>query len=111
MAGCSGFDRVYVVLIPETCEKNLDSIPNAFSPNGDAINDTYYIKDLCNFDGFNIKIFNRWGKIIFESTNPIFVWDGTTSSGTEASEGVYYYVLKAKTRDLHGYINLIRGRK
>lgn len=109
--GCSGSDRVYVVLIPETCEKNLDSIPNAFSPNGDAINDTYYIKDLCNFDGFNIKIFNRWGKIIFESTNPIFVWDGNTSSGTEASEGVYYYVLKAKTRDLHGYINLIRGRK
>jgi gliding motility-associated-like protein len=109
--GCSGTDKVFVVLILEECELSWDSIPNVFTPNGDFLNDNFYIKDLCHFDGFFIKIFNRWGKIIYESTNPEFKWDGVATDGSKAAEGTYYYVLKAKTREWHGYINLIRDEQ
>jgi len=106
--GCAGVDSVLVFGAP--CEFDWDSIPNVFTPNGDFKNDTYFIKDLCNYDGFYIRIYNRWGKIIYESTDPRFEWDGTTTSGSEASDGVYYYVMKTKKRDdLHGWIELIRS--
>ena len=108
--GCSGVDVVKVIYIP--CDElTSDTIPNVFTPNGDSQNDTYYIKNLCKYDNFRIRIFNRWGKLIYESTDPGFHWDGNTTGGTEASEGVYYYVLNAKTKQLHGYIDLIRNNK
>ncbi len=109
--GCAGVDKVLIRLIPNICEVRWDSIPNVFTPNGDSKNDFFHIKDLCEFDGFFIKIFNRWGRIVYESTDPDFRWPGTTTGGTEVSEGVYYYVLHAKTRDWHGYIDLIRDEK
>jgi gliding motility-associated-like protein len=109
--GCSGIDKVLIILIPESCEQNWDSIPNVFTPNGDGKNDAFYIKNLCNYDAFFIKIFNRWGRVIYESTDPDFRWDGTTKNGDEASDGVYYYVMHAKTKDWHGYIDLIRQKR
>ncbi len=104
--GCSGFDSVLVIYKP--CEALL-KIPNVFTPDGNFLNDTYHIDELCNFDQFKFRIYNRWGKIIYESDDPDFHWDGTTESGSEASEGVYYYVLTLKTGELHGYIDLIRN--
>ncbi len=105
ITGCSGRDSVLVLYKP--CEGVL-KIPNVFTPNADSKNDTYHIDELCNFDGFRFVIYNRWGKIIFESTEADFQWDGKTTGGTEASEGVYYYVLNAKTQAYNGYIQLIR---
>ena len=110
-ASCAGIDKVLIRLIPDICEVRWDSIPNVFTPNGDSKNDFFHIKNLCKFDGFFFRIFNRWGRIIYESTDPDFQWPGTTTSGTEASEGVYYYVMHAKTRDWHGYIDLISNEK
>lgn len=106
--GCSGLDSILVIYI--TCEGQLnkDSIPNVFTPNNDGKNDLYYIKDLCNYDGFRFVIYNRWGKIIYETSDTKFRWDGTTNSGEEASEGTYYYLMHAKSKDFHGYIQLIR---
>ena len=103
--GCSGIDSVLVIYIP--CEGPL-VIPNVFTPNDDSKNDTYHIDDLCDLEDFKFVIYNRWGKIIFESTDIDFHWDGKTTGGTEASEGVYYYVLHTKSQDLNGYIQLIR---
>ena len=108
--GCSGLDKVKVIYL--SCDEiTADTIPNVFTPNGDFLNDTYFIKDLCDYDAFQIKIFNRWGKLIYESTDPGFHWDGNTTNGTEANEGVYYYLMNTKTKKLHGYINLIRNEK
>jgi gliding motility-associated-like protein len=110
-AGCAGIDRVLIRLLPENCELRWDSIPNVFTPNGDFKNDFFHIKNLCIYDGFFIKIFNRWGRLLYESTDPEFQWDGKTNSGSEVSDGVYYYIMKAKTRDWHGYIEVIRNEK
>ncbi|REK35870.1 MAG: PKD domain-containing protein [Bacteroidetes bacterium] len=104
-SGCSGIDSVFVVFIP--CE-TLELIPNVFTPNGDNKNDFYEFDELCNFEDFRIIIYNRWGKIMFESTDPKFKWDGKDKNGNLASEGVYYYVMHAKTKDVKGYIQLIR---
>ena len=107
--GCSGIDSVLVRY--KLCETLL-KIPNVFTPDdGNQFNNVYEIKDLCLFEDFRFRIYNRWGRIIFESTDPKFQWDGTTTGGSKASEGVYYYVLNAKTQEIHGWIDLIRNRR
>lgn len=103
--GCSSSDSVLVIY--RTCEALL-KIPNVFTPNDDHRNDTYHIDSLCTFEGFYFKIYNRWGKIVFESNDPDFAWDGLDKDGTECSEGTYYYVMLTRRNELHGFIQLIR---
>ena len=59
------------------CEGQDFSVPNAFSPNGDMVNDSFCLKgwNLC-VSSFLVLIFNRWGEKVYESTNPNFCWDG-----------------------------------
>ncbi len=64
-------------------------LPNAFTPNGDGINDTFTVGDGV-FINFHMQIFDRWGNLIFNSTNPSIGWDGTYN-GTPASIGGYAY--------------------
>jgi gliding motility-associated-like protein len=87
----------YVLDLPE-CATLF--IPNIFSPNSDNFNETFHL----NFSGdgsttavasYSIKIFNRWGTLVFESTDPDNNWNGTIN-GNEASTGVYYFVVDAK---------------
>ena len=71
---------------------------NAFSPNGDNINDNFYfesygIKDL------NAIIYNRWGDKIYEILSPDDSWDGVSLNGLDVPEGVYFYVLNATGQD------------
>lgn len=70
------------------------SIPSAFSPNGDGINDSFSVGHY-NLSSFNIQIFNRWGQLVFESLDPAFEWNGTNLNGITVPEGVYVYVMKA----------------
>lgn len=69
--------------------------PNAFTPNGDGTNDTYSVTTRLITD-FNVKIFDRWGKLIMESDNMSFEWDGNDHEGQPVSEGVYPYVITAR---------------
>ena len=71
---------------------------NAFSPNGDNINDNFYfesygIKDL------NAIIYNRWGDKIYEILSPEDSWNGVSLNGLDVPEGVYFYVLNATGQD------------
>lgn len=50
-------------------------IPNAFSPNGDGVNDRFHI--FGDLEGIELKIFNRWGEKVFESNQQYYDWDGT----------------------------------
>jgi len=69
-------------------------IPSAFSPNGDGYNDEFYVQ-VYKIQQFNIRIFNRQGKLMFESNDPDFRWNGSYPNGQTAQEGVYVYQMKA----------------
>jgi len=68
-------------------------IPNAFTPNGDGLNDTFGVSGEAIKD-FNLKIFNRWGEVIFESNNVKDRWDGTYME-EKVPEGSYVYMVTA----------------
>ena len=64
-------------------------LPNAFTPNGDDLNDFFEAKGQF-FQNFSMKIFNRWGELIFVSDNPDVGWDGTFN-GKPMPEATYVY--------------------
>lgn len=72
--------------------------PNAFSPNGDGLNDIYRIPSL-NVTEFSVFIFDRWGNQVFFSDNPKFTWDGTRG-GQPLPDGVY--VIRVEGQGMHG---------
>lgn len=89
-------------------------MPNAFSPNGDGINDIYRAKNsyqsIVEFDAY---IFNRWGQKIYEWHDPAGGWDGKFN-GKDVKQGVYFVLVKAKGADGRKYnikkdVNLLRG--
>ena len=74
-------------------------IPEAFSPNGDGINDYFHIGNLEAYPKSELWIYNRWGIEVYHAENYLNNWDGTSQSslnmgGDELPEGTYYYVLK-----------------
>lgn len=99
--GCSGYsDTSHVisqmVLVPQSSEMYPNQ-PNVFTPNGDGDNDVYKLfgsPDPC-YDEMDIKIYNRWGQLVFESEDPYFEWDGTKhNKGKECPTGVYFVIMQ-----------------
>ncbi len=73
-------------------------IPNAFSPNGDGINDTWIIENLDVYDAVYIQLFNRWGQEMCKSRDLDFEWDGVYN-GKLLPTGTYLYVVNIFERD------------
>jgi gliding motility-associated-like protein len=88
-------------------------IPNAFTPNGDGRNDTFFAKGE-NISDFEMRIFDRWGNLIFYSDNMNKHWDGRVKSdGFIAQQDVYVYDVSAKDikqKKLHyiGTVTLVK---
>ncbi|WKZ65678.1 MAG: gliding motility-associated C-terminal domain-containing protein [Flavobacteriales bacterium] len=72
-------------------------LPNAFSPNGDGVNDVFYVRGG-PFETIDLKIYNGWGELIFQTTDPTFGWDGTHDGRPEIN-GVYVYTVQATLVD------------
>ena len=87
--------------------------PNAFSPNGDGMNDIYRAKtDYKSIVEFKAVIYNRWGQKLYEWNNPAGGWDGTYK-GNPVKQGVYYVQVTAKGADGRRFnikkdVNLLR---
>jgi gliding motility-associated-like protein len=86
--GCQDESRVTVKVGP------VLGIPDAFSPNGDGINDTWEIDRIGKFPGNTVRVYNRWGNQIFSTTDygRANEWNGT-SQGRAMPVGTYYYVI------------------
>jgi len=69
-------------------------LPNAFTPNGDGLNDTFGIQAK-GLRSMQLRIFDRWGKLVFEADDPNQRWDGTVG-GKLGQIGVYAYSLSIK---------------
>jgi len=97
-----------------TISESALTFPNAFSPNGDGINDTYKPKTCQSIVEFKAVILNRWGQKLYEWTDPTADgWDGTYH-GKDVKQGVYFVLVEAKGADGRKYnikrdVNLLRG--
>jgi gliding motility-associated-like protein len=86
-------------------------VPEAFTPNGNNINDLLVIAGLERYDSNTLSIFNRYGDIVFESENYDNTWDGTSKDGLPLPDGTYYYVLELKdATPQYGFIYINRVR-
>lgn len=93
--GCKNTDTTIVRVIPNS---GL-FIPNVFSPNGDGVNDKFVITGV-DFQKFTLKIYNRWGTLLYTSNDSSEGWDGTTASSDKpVSAGTYYFILSAEAKD------------
>jgi gliding motility-associated-like protein len=112
-----GFDTLYKNIEIIDCldpKYNLCKmyLPNAITPNNDPINQYFEPWSMCPPTVYQLKIFNRWGEILFESNNPNIKWDGMYK-GEPVESSMYYYIFtykfeKYKEITEHGYIQLIR---
>ncbi len=90
-------------------------LPNVFSPNNDGQNDYFRPFPYKYVESVDIQIYNRWGNLIFSSTDPEIMWDGKIQkTGVPCTDGVYYYICKVNTlrlagivtENLHGFVQL-----
>ncbi|RQO30722.1 hypothetical protein DBR32_08305 [Taibaiella sp. KBW10] len=81
-------------------------IPNAFTPNGDGVNDVFKLINVSGEQLLELKIFNRWGTIVYSSTDAGEGWDGRYKNA-EQPVGVYGYGIRIKYND--GVIETYRG--
>jgi len=104
-------DTAYYTLFVERCNKFF--IPSAFTPNGDGLNDKFGINGVfSNVENFNFYIYDRWGNLVFSTTDPNKWWDGT-KEGNAMIAGVYTFKVTIKEifeeeYYLTGSIHLIR---
>lgn len=87
-------------------------VPDAFTPNGDLVNDHIRSYPVCNFNFISFSIYNRWGQRVFYSHDVEEGWDGRFNRLPE-QVGVYYYYIKGKKNNgenamIRGDITLIR---
>lgn len=94
-------------------------LPNVFSPNGDGINDFFMPLPYKFIESVDMKIFNRWGGVIFETKDKDIMWNGHSNDGGDiASDGVYYYTVIVNTIrlsgiepiEMSGYFHLLGGK-
>ncbi len=73
-------------------------VPNAFTPNGDGLNDVFYpiITEGLDVLDYQLRIFNRWGELIFVSSEYQLGWDGTYK-GAICQDGIYTWNIEIKS--------------
>ncbi len=117
-----GTKQIVLTVTDTTCSKVFTEIltvevdqvrnevftPNAFTPNGDGMNDQFQIfGDPCE-SGARLQIFNRWGALVYETNRPYDdFWDGNYN-GSPAPGGVYTYILLEQDQKITGFVSLIR---
>ena len=78
------------------------NIPNIFTPNGDGVNDIFFIRNLPTDAALIIT--NRWGKEVFRSGSYQNDW-----GGGDTADGVYYYKLTMPEESVTGWVEIVRG--
>jgi len=103
----------YSVLVTNRCSMESDSItvtkdqcncpvfvPNAFTPDGDDVNDTFGPSFDCVTSAYHLMVFDRWGQMVWSSDDPNATWDGRVG-GKAPVTGVYEWTLHVETRTVY----------
>ena len=104
-----------------TCSKNdtftvkVNEIPikiyNAFTPNGDGINDTWHIENIENYPDNSVEVYNRSGNLVYKAKGYHHAeWDGNYTDNKKVPGGAYYYIISIgkNYRSIHGEITVLR---
>jgi gliding motility-associated-like protein len=79
-----------------------------YTPNNDGFNDLWELPDLKSWGKCNVKVYNRWGKLVFSDPDYNNTWDGT-SNGSPLPEGPYYFIIETKNSGVKkGTVNIVR---
>lgn len=105
--GCIGRDTIQVIVNFE----EIVEVPSAFSPNGDGMNDLLHVLGL-GIVNVDFKIYNRYGQLVFESTDLEEGWDGTFQ-GEELNQGVFVYtvnydLINGQSGEISGNVTLVK---
>ena len=104
-AGCDSISSLYLNVV--SCEFEISNI---LTPNNDGQNDTWMINDLSVISNCEVRVYNRWGQIVFESSDYQNDWNGT-KSGEDLPDGIYFYSIIGTGVEYTGSINLLRLKK
>jgi len=126
IAGCYLIEAIDSVgnksLLTDTvCVDNCPvyELPNVFTPGSDGNNDVFKPFPYKFVQSIDIKIYNRWGNLVFESTDPAILWDGKNQkNGTPCSDGTYFYICTVneiylegvQPKILKGFIHLLSNK-
>ncbi len=102
---CPKSDTVAVKVLDFLCEEPFVFVPNAFSPDGNSDNDVLYVRGILIADMI-FRVYDRWGELVFESTDRSKGWDGTFR-GRDCDPDTYDYYLQVTC--LGGLDNIIKG--
>lgn len=113
LTGCSNSDSIRLGNSEKCCELY---IPNSFTPNEDALNESFGAVSLCKFTEFKLLIFDKWGEQIFSGNDINMKWNGFFK-GELCKQDVYVYLIRAKRAggsgvkpflEKTGHVSLIR---
>lgn len=106
--GCISIDSVLVTIY--TLEFD-GMVSNLFTPNGDGINDTWYIQDIQNFEESEVMVYNIYGNLVYNKKAYMNDWDGTYN-GAPLPDGTYYFVLRFDDSELviKGALDILKNR-
>jgi gliding motility-associated-like protein len=102
---CSRLDSVTIICVKEDCKPPFVFVPNAFSPNDVDKNEIFYVRGP-QIVKMLLRVYNRWGELVFESTDPKVGWDGTFK-GRKLDPDVYDYYLQVEC--IGGNEEIIKG--
>lgn len=106
--GCTNVDTVVV-----SVDDNFLVIPyNIITPDGNGMNDVWYVKNIENYPQNNVVIMDEWGLVIYEKTAYRNDWEGKNKKGEILPDGTYYYILTFENdkKVYKGFIALLRNK-
>ena len=111
--GCSYSDTVDIAAATEECSDPSIYIPNIFSPNGDGVNDVFEVYGT-DITQLSVQVFDRWGKLVFYSTDVEAAWDGTRN-GKPMNTAVFAYLIRVTfvgnyQEEYKGNVTLVRKK-
>lgn len=105
-SGCDSLNILELSVVD--CEFQISNI---LTPNDDGQNDTWRVSDVSKIAGCDVKIFNRWGELVYQTNDYNNQWAGTRNN-EQLPDGVYFYLIKCSdSQEYTGEINLLRFKK
>jgi len=108
---CRGSGSSFICVVNDFCGDPLIYVPNTFTPNGDGLNDVFYVRGF-NIDEVEMVVYNRWGEQMFSTRDVTKGWDGRFE-GNMVTPDVYGYYLRVRcvtggTYEAKGNVTIIR---